>query len=123
MNSALHGFWTVQSHLIAQEREVLHIDETRFVHFMHIDRDNPANTVAIGQWCEHQGGDVFIMRLDPKEDGRTFLMRIDHSDLIIHNGSHDFRCRRMDASDIPDSYHSNLGEAYLKMDSIASKKK
>ena len=123
MGNAIHGFWTVKSHLMPDEDEIAFISASRFVHLTIVSERPPSKRIAVRLWCEQLENDDFLVTLDPTEEGWKLSMWMDQQDLIIHNGTKQFRCQRAEESDVSESAKTALSKANEKMDSIEARLK
>lgn len=103
------------------EEEIICISASRFVHLTIVSEGPPPKRIAVRLWCEHLENDHFLVTLDPKEKGWKLSLWMDQQDLIIHNGTKEFRCRRVEEADVSESAKTALSKAHEKMDSIEAK--
>lgn len=104
-----------------EENELVAISCSRFVHFTIVSEGPPPKRIAVRLWCEHLENDEFLVTLDPKEEGWKLSMWLEQEDLMIHNGTREFRCRRVAESDISDSVKTALSKAYDHMDVLENR--
>jgi hypothetical protein len=118
MGNAIHGFWTVKSHLMPDEDEIVYISASRFVHLTIVSEGPPPKRIAVRLWYERLENDAFLVTLDPTKEGWKISMWMDQLDLIIHNGTKEFRCQRVEDAELSDSAKTALTKANEKMDAI-----
>ncbi len=121
MGNSIHGFWAVKSHLIPEEDEILFVSASRFVHLTMVSEGPPPKRIAVRLWCEQLEDNEFLVTLDPKDEGWKLSMWTDHQDLLVHNGKKEFRCRRVEESDVSERDKAAFSKAIERMDSIEAK--
>jgi hypothetical protein len=118
MGNSIYGFWTVKSHLMPEEDEILFISSSRFVHHTIVSEGPPPKRIAVRLWCEQLENNEFLVTLHPKEKGWKLSIWNDQQDLVVHNGTKEFRCQRVEESDLPERSKTALSKAHEKMNSI-----
>ncbi len=113
----------MKSHLMPEEDETLFLSASRFVHLTIVNEGPPPKSIAVRLWCKPLDNDVFLVTLNPKEEGWKLSIWRDSQDLIVHNGTKEFRCKRVQESDLSESVKTALSKANEKMNSIEAANK